>query len=139
MKITDPRPISPPRTRPNRVSRGAKGSDFASQVPSDEASTSRLQASSSIGAVEGLFALQEVPDATDGRSRGIAYGDDLLDRLDEIRFALLSGAIPRDRLAELSRRVQAERGAVDDSRLAAILDEIDLRAAVELAKLGMLP
>ncbi|MAF95486.1 MAG: hypothetical protein CMM60_07000 [Rhodospirillaceae bacterium] len=32
--------------------------------------------------------VQEVPDATDGRSRGLLkqYGDDLLDRLDELRL-----------------------------------------------------
>ncbi len=71
--------------------------------------------------------------------RGIARGADLLDRLDEIRHALLCGAMARESLADLRRHVQARRPLVDDARLGAILDEIDLRASVELAKLGLTP
>jgi hypothetical protein len=43
--------------------------------------------------------------------------------------------MPRERLADLARMAQAARAEVDDPHLAAVLDEIDLRAAVELAKL----
>ncbi len=83
--------------------------------------------------------MQEVPDATGGRSRGIAHGTDLLDRLDEIRLALLGGTIPYDTLIALQRRVGARKRTATDARLAEILDEIDVRTAVELAKLGIMP
>ncbi|MCH9020057.1 MAG: hypothetical protein IIA73_06805 [Proteobacteria bacterium] len=63
----------------------------------------------------------------------------MLDRLDEIRHALLFGAIPRHRLLALQREVREKRVAVADPRLNQLLDEIDLRAAVELAKLGIVP
>ena len=39
------------------------------------------------------------------------------------------------RFSELQRAVSTERGLVTDPRLLAVLDEIDLRARVELAKL----
>lgn len=59
----------------------------------------------------------------------------MLDQLEEIRVGLLTGAIPRDRLEALDRLVQENRGQVVDPRLGEILDEIELRARVELAKL----
>jgi hypothetical protein len=85
--------------------------------------------------VDGLLSIQEMPDALVGRRRAIMRGDGLLDRLEDLRLGLLAGVLPRDRLDELSRLARTARQSVDDPRLAAILDEIDLRAAVELAKL----
>jgi hypothetical protein len=60
----------------------------------------------------------------------------MLDRLDEIRLGLLSGAVSKERLVELSRLARARRADVDDPRLVEVLDEIELRAEVELAKLS---
>ena len=47
---------------------------------------------------------------------------------------LLTGAISRDKLLQLGHLVNTRKGEVTDPRLAEILDEIDLRAQVELAK-----
>lgn len=140
MKIDGPGSIRPTQARARRPSRAASSSNFSSQIAAGSSSAvSRTNSVVPANAVDGLLALQEVPDATDGRSRGIAHGTDLLDRLDEIRHALLRGAIEREHLVDLQRRVMARKAAVDDVRLSAILDEINLRAAVELAKLGITP
>ncbi|MEX0815276.1 MAG: flagellar assembly protein FliX [Dongiaceae bacterium] len=53
-----------------------------------------------------------------------------------MRHGLLAGAIPLAGLEDLARVLRAHRGDVDDPRLADLLDHIDLRAAVELAKLS---
>lgn len=66
-------------------------------------------------------------------------GFDLLDRLDEIRMGLLMGTIPTDRLNNLLRLVRGSRDGAMDPKLNAILDDIELRAMVELAKLGRYP
>lgn len=89
---------------------------------------------SGVGAV---LAAQEVGDATDGPARKKArkHGNDLLDRLDEIRGGLLAGTIPKDDLATLAQKIRAGRSKVDDERLNAVLDEIELRCEVEIAKL----
>jgi hypothetical protein len=85
-----------------------------------------------------VLALQEAPDATRGRARKRAKerGDMMLDHLDEIRMGLLLGTIPMARLEQLAQLVRAKREQIDDPKLLAILDEIELRAAVELAKLS---
>jgi hypothetical protein len=90
-----------------------------------------------VGTVESILAVQEVPDAPEERSRGLArqYGDDLLDRLESLRRDILVGAIPKEKLANLAHALRAQRGQTDDPRLKAIIDEIELRAKVEIAKL----
>jgi hypothetical protein len=44
------------------------------------------------------------------------------------------GTLSRAQLVELGRLVRLRRGAVDDPGLLSVLDDIDLRAQVELAK-----
>jgi pyruvate-formate lyase len=140
MKIDGPGTIRPTRPRARRSVRDAAGGRFASQVSTEpQSATARLGPVAVVNQVDGILALQEVPGAADGRSKGISRGADLLDRLDEIRHALLRGAVSRDQLVELHRRVVAQKTVVDDARLSTLLDEIDLRASVELAKLGIAP
>jgi hypothetical protein len=90
-----------------------------------------------VRASEGALAVQEVADSTTGRSRGLTlrYGADMLDRLDQIRDGLLVGAINKNELAELARTMRAGRRRSDDPRLNEIIDEVELRAEVEIAKL----
>lgn len=93
--------------------------------------------SAAIGDVGAILAAQEVPDGTDGQSRRILhqYGDDLLGRLDEIRFGILAGAYSKEKLADLAQRIRQKKQQSDDPRLNEIIDEIELRAEVEIAKL----
>ena len=85
-----------------------------------------------------VLALQEAPDATRGRARKRARerGDMMLDHLEEIRMGLLLGTVPMAKLEQLAQLVRAKREQIDDPKLLEILDEIELRAAVELAKLS---
>lgn len=89
-----------------------------------------------LGAISQLAGLQEVDDALARRKRGKARASDLLDRLDAIRIALLTGSIGKDQLLHLAQMVSARRADVGDPKLTEILDDIELRARVELAKLG---
>lgn len=132
MKIEGPGSLRPGQVR--KAQRTGGGSDFRSHMAEEEEAP-RTGGAQSLHAVNPLFALQEVDDSLAGRRKAQERGEDILDRLDEIRLGLLSGAIPRERLHELVRIIQARREQVDDPRLQEILDEIDLRAQVEIAKL----
>ena len=137
MKISGTGPIRSSATRPGKAARSTARSDFASRFVSDAAPANAVTPTASINPVDGILAIQEVSDATDGRSRGIKHGHDLLDRLDELRHDLLTGMFHHDRLLALRREIKDQRVTVEDPRLMAILDDIDLRASVELAKLGI--
>jgi len=92
-----------------------------------------------VSSIDLLLAVQGVGDASDDqpkRQRASAWGASLLDRLDDIRMALLSGRLSADRLHALRDALQREREHAQDPNLAAVLKDIELRARVELAKLS---
>jgi hypothetical protein len=88
-----------------------------------------------IAALDSILTLQAMDDSTDGRSKGMAHGEQLLDMLDQVRDGLLAGGIPRTTLNRLANAVSRRHESFADPKLQTVLDEIELRAHVELAKL----
>lgn len=119
-----------------RTTRGQATGDAFSVAGDDLDGGQATARTGGLAPLTALYALQEVPDATARRGRALRRGHDLLDRLEELRMALLSGSLSGERLQGLLQAVRSQRENVADPRLAAILDEVELRAAVELAKLG---
>jgi len=133
-KIDGPGPIRTPQSvkRASKTT-GASGSSFAKHL--DE--TSEAGAAHGVagtGSISGVLGVQEVDDALAHASRGKLRAQDILDRLDNLRIELLTGTISREKLVQLTRIVSNRRAQITDPRLAEVLDEIDLRAQVELAK-----
>jgi hypothetical protein len=122
-----------------------KAGDFAAELDkvagADEASGPEGAAEvSGVVNVGGILAAQSVggeasPDFKE-RQRRAQRGVELLDRLEEIRRGLLLGSIPKDRLGELARMVREKRERGADAVVSRLLDEIELRAEVEIAKLS---
>ncbi len=125
-------------TSGRRDLRGASSDRAFANSVAGESQAVPAAASAMAGAVDGLFLLQEVADELTGRRRAAARGNALLDRLDDLRLALLAGSLPRAQLAELQLLARDHSCMSDDPRLAEVLSEIDLRVAVELAKLDAL-
>lgn len=117
---------------------GSSGTSFSKQLVSETGPSHGVSATASMTGVTGVLALQEVDvtdDATARASRGKMRAEEMLDKLEEIQHGLLSGTLSSQKLMDLAKVVQSRRVQVDDPHLAAILDEIDLRAQVELAKM----
>lgn len=105
-------------------------------LPADETPRAAgASTSAPLAALDSILALQSVGDATSGRSKGLARGNQLLALLDELRDGLLCGALPRATLLRLAGAVSARSEHFTDPNLQSVLDEIELRAHVELAKL----
>lgn len=113
---------------------------FSEEARSEDARP--VESSASLGSLDSLLALQMVdgaPTATDSPAKRQAMldrGEDILDRLEELRVGLLLGSVPKERLAGLAQMVRDRRESAQDPQLGALLDEIELRAEVELAKLS---
>lgn len=126
---------SSPVKRSERSQKSTSGK-FAKEVASQGTSTDPVSAAAPTHAVDALLAIQEVEDATTGggNARAHQWGGEVLDRLDSIRLGLLTGGIPVSELHSITDLVTRQRQNVSDPALQEILDEIELRARVELAK-----
>lgn len=111
------------------------GESFAQALEGEE-KASAASGAAPVASVDALLSLQEVPDALSGQAQAKQRGEDLLDQLDQIRLGLLEGGLPPVQIERLVGLVASKREQVTDPKLLAILDEIEIRAAVELAKLG---
>ena len=116
----------------------AGGSAFSGLIgDAEEAGTAAsVRGPSSIAQLDALLSLQEAGafDSEEARQKAKKRAALLLDQLDQIRMGLLSGGIPKSSLEQLSRMVSQHRDSIMDPALQEILDDIDLRAQVELAK-----
>lgn len=138
MKINDVSAGKGPQQVKRKKTGSGQGSAFADALKSAAGTEETVSAASGapVHAVDAVLVAQESDDATERRARKQIrqYGESLLDQLDSIRHDLLIGAIPKERLSELAKRMRAQRARCQDPQLAGLIDEIELRCEVEIAK-----
>ncbi|MGE4064762.1 MAG: flagellar assembly protein FliX [Rhodospirillaceae bacterium] len=147
MKVEGPKSTSSVRGpgAARKAGPAAKAGEFAAELDkvsgADEAAGAEGPSEvSGIANVGGILAAQSVaaegaPDHQE-RKRRAQRGVELLDRLEDLRRGLLLGTIPKDKLGELARMVREKRERGADAVISRLLDEIELRAEVEIAKLS---
>ncbi len=134
MRIEGPR-------RPDAVSKssgpkaGGAGGAFSVGPGADARAAVAATASLQVAALDSLLAMQAADDPLTGRRRAVRRANDMLDLLDDIKLGLLTGAVPRQTLRRLTTLVAERRDDFNEPGLQGVIDEIDLRAQVELAKL----
>jgi hypothetical protein len=90
-------------------------------------------------ALDAILTLQCVEDALSApRRKAVRRGTSLLDTLEAVRTDLLVGKVSPDRLDQLMDLVGEARSQTLPG-LDALLDDIELRVRVELAKFGRFP
>jgi hypothetical protein len=137
MKIdrSSPHAATPLRRKDKAQSNGSSFGDSLSAAGAP-ASASEGGRTSGVAGTGALLSLQEVPAGSGGeRERGRQRGERLLARLEDLRDGLLMGRMAPDTVRRLADEVDQARAEIDDPSLNDILDEIELRAHVELAKL----
>ncbi len=122
---------------PKRSAGGAKSAGFANHL--DQSSgTTPTEIATGPGGVATLLAAQAAGDALEGRRRARERAENLLDRLDAVRVALLEGRMDNDALTRLAAEMERRLATVDDPALAEVIAQVELRAQVELAKRGLI-
>jgi len=132
-KATGPRGVSKSDAK-RKTSDGAFGG-LVDETP-EQGAASVVGGPVSIGRLDALLSLQEAEGGTseEAGKKAKKRAAALLDELDNIRVGLLMGGIPKSSLEHITYMVNAHRENIMDPALNEILDEIDLRAQVELAK-----
>jgi Class II flagellar assembly regulator len=135
MRITGPNGAALANA-PAGARRAANGKFTVEQqeTPRNAAGTGSLRA---ISTVDALIALQGVENPTERKKRAVAKGRNALDVLDTLKLGLLDGSVDQSTLARLKVAAEGLTEGTGDSGLDAVLGEIDLRVAVELAKAGV--
>ena len=120
----------------SKASDSSFGSMVSNNTEIDASESAHVSTSAPISNLGALLAVQE-----DGRrgskeanKRAKQRADEILKQLDKVKLGILRGDLPKSNLEELSRIISRSRENDIDPKLSEILDEIYLRAQVELAK-----
>ena len=130
--------------RSNSVSRGGSvsrsagnGGFFIDQEPAP-AHVANMQPMAQTSGIDALLALQAAEDPLHAKRKAIRRGNALLDTLESIKTDLLIGQVSEGRLNQLMALISSARERHLPG-LDGLLDDIELRARVELAKFGRYP
>jgi hypothetical protein len=122
----------------SRASGAGRAGSGVAFVPAGEGEATRVSHAApvqSLTGIDAILALQAVDGPLEGRKRAVRRGRTLLDTLDAIKADLLLGRVSADRLDRLATLL-AEVRERSLPELDAVLDDIELRVRVELAKFG---
>ncbi len=137
MKIEGPGRTQGASPAKKKGSVSGSGASFEDFMPRETSSAAETSASRQIASVDSLLTVQAAEDPTEksARRRMQERSQKILDGLDGIRMAMLGGTLTVGHMVDIADVVASHRERIQDPRLVEIMDEIDLRAQVELAKM----
>jgi hypothetical protein len=135
MRIQGPAAALAPASSP--AGKRAASGTFSLEAESAARSATATSGTRSIGGIDALLALQGVEEPSERRRKAVKRGKSALDALDALKLGLLSGTFDTGALARLKAVTSTLTEPSGDPSLDAVLAEIELRAQVELAKIGM--
>lgn len=138
MRIIGNKSLTGVQGRSTKKKTSSDGGIFSLSSDEEATETGSLAGGSSIQGMDALLALQEIYDEPDRRSKAAKRGHSLLDGLESIRADLLAGHVSEDQLEALACEV-SQQGSSGDPKVDEVIEEIELRVRVELAKLGRFP
>lgn len=117
------------------AARSGSGVAFHVNEGSNPVRSQAMAPMSAMQDIGSLLALQSVEDPLARRKRQVKRGTDMLDLLERMKADLVVGLVSPGRLDQMARLLSEarERG---EPGLDGLLDDIELRVAVELAKRG---
>ncbi len=104
------------------------------EAPRNSAPAANLRA---VGNIDALMALQGFEDPAERRRRSVKHGRSALDMLDSIKLGILDGTLEPDMLHRLKSLSGGFADRSGDPGLDGVMEEIELRVEVELAKAGI--
>lgn len=122
--------------RRTKTSRAKSGGVFSLGAEPQVSQSTGMAPSQSLQDLNSILSIQEVDSSPSRRQQAFERGEEMLDILQDIKAGLLIGRIPEEKLKRLLHVVKAK---VDpgDQQLTNLIQEIELRAEVELAKLAL--
>jgi hypothetical protein len=107
---------------------------FSELISAGEIEEMGTSSTSAINNTSPLLFLQEVNDEEYNKKTAVKQGFDTIQYLDNIRNGLLLGSLSKDTILQLDAILKNFSKNFTDPNLTQILEEIELRAKVEIAK-----
>ena len=136
MRISQTKAVGATKSKSKAVRSSNGGAVFSlepSSGPSQTAPSTHVASSLPIGDISALLAVQG-DERQRARADAVVRGHETLDALDALKVDVLSGQVTRQKLVHLATLAENQRKNLGDPGLMNILDHIELRARVELAK-----
>ncbi|MBI1327375.1 MAG: flagellar assembly protein FliX [Alphaproteobacteria bacterium] len=141
MKIEGPGKSAPSSNVKKTQKKSGDGGGFLEALSGTDESSGVTGASAthSIANIDLLLSAQSVEDPTEkaARQRMKLRAGLLLNELEKVRHGMLTGELTVGNMIDVADVVTSHREKIADPQLTAILDEIDLRAQIEIAKMKM--
>ena len=137
MKVSGPGKTQGPNKSKKSSDSSSTDGSFGKFMTGGSESTPATTNTQSIAKVDALLAIQGAEDPTQGsaRKRMRQRATIILDALDGLRDSLLGGTLTVGHMIDVADVVASHREKITDPTLSGLMDEIDLRAQVELAKM----
>lgn len=139
MRIEGPRRTDEVRKNEKTKKSGSVSGDFRTFLDAETGGVGETQGAAPVSDVSALIAAQQTDDPAERKSRRRMQdrAGRVLDALDGVHRGLLNGALSTEQMENITRNLAERREKITDQRLLGLMDEVDLRAQVELAKLEM--
>jgi hypothetical protein len=137
MKVDQTRRSTVSKVKASRGSTGVQAGQFSNLLTSEQKVES-IASTNKISAMDSVVNVQEISGEDAGNSGTKKRAHQILDRLEDVRMGLLMGQISKSDLMALSEILKAARETAVDPNLLELLDDIELRAKIELAKLDVI-
>ena len=124
--------------RSSAAGRTGSGVDFVPSGCAAPANVAGNMPTQAMAGMDSILALQAVEEPLSGKKKAMRRGASLLDQLDDIKADLLVGRVDPGRLDGMVTMLAELRDRTMPG-LDSLLDDIDLRVRVELAKFGRFP
>ena len=131
----DSRMAAIPTAAPQRPAAAGARFTLGAGRPAAASNMNATASAAPLATMDALLALQGNEDPAERRRRSARQGHDMLDALDHLKAALLSGRVAVADLQAIAGRLAERAEASGDPRLDEVVAHIRLRAEVELAKL----
>lgn len=136
MEIDKTRSLGRTNAQPKADKKKAGQSAFMSVKNSAAQPTGAPKNVGPVFSVSSLLAVHEVGQHAESKKKGMQHGHDLLDQLERIRLSLLMGSVSVNQLRQIRGRICEIQPESLDPELKNVLDDIEMRVQIELAKLG---
>lgn len=137
MKVSGPGQTQGPSKSKKSGKAGQSDGSFGEYMAAGSRQTAATTTSQSIAKVDVLLALQgaEDPAAGSSKKRMRTRAGMILNELDNLRMMMLTNQLTVGHMIDIADVVASHREKINDPGLTSIMDEVDLRAQVELAKM----